>query len=158
MANQNLNYRPETREMTREALRVFLKNELGLCCGSPEKFCAFLLRFLRCHSAETDEQRSQGFAERDAWIKDEGVLYALLYTFGRYSPDPTGLHSGPQLLEHGVGCGSSWLGDRGRSVLEALEREEADGFRRLLFAEYCEHGFDDDDPEHAVVCGLEDAS
>ena len=45
--------------------------------SAKKKFCAFLLRFLRCHRAETAEQQS-----------DEGVLYALLYERDRAAAPP----------------------------------------------------------------------
>lgn len=115
--------------MTRQELRIWL-GERFCGCGSPEDAAAALLRLLRLHPLHENR------ASFEAWIKDSGVEYLLLYQLDR-----------DDLTEHGGTVGGGWLTDKGTALRDALAREEADEFE-ALFGEYCAHGFDVDDDSH----------
>lgn len=118
--------------MDRRDVRIFFDQHF--CgCGSPEAAAAAVLRLLRLHPLY--EHR----ADFEAWIADEGIEYFLLYWLDRN-----------ELTEHGTSVGGAWLTDRGKALLDALAREEADGFE-ALFAQHCIHGYDVDDREHKCI-------
>ena len=125
--------------MTRQELRVFFQK--WFCgCGQPEDAAAALLRLLRLHPLHRAEARR----EFEAWIPDEGVQYLLLYQLDHLD-----------LTEHGGTVSGGWLSAEGDRVLEALVREEADGFKAACAA-CCIHGYaigiDPDDPVEPHTC------
>ena len=115
--------------MTREELRVVL-GEWFCGCGCPEDACAALLRMLRLHPMY---EHWQEFAE---WVPDDGIRYLLLYQLDRL-----------ELTEHGGSVDGGWLTDKGKTALDALAREEADGFDTLCESA-CIHGYLLDDEDH----------
>ena len=112
--------------MTRQDLSIFLQG--WFCgCGSPEAAAAALLRLLRLHPAYDHAE------ELETLVPDNGIRHLLLYHLDQLD-----------LTEHGGNIGGAWLTDKGEMVLDALTREEADGFVALLRSR-CVHGFSDDE-------------
>ena len=109
-------------KLTRQEVRVILENEF--CgCGNPELATAALLQMLRLHPLYDHR------AEFDEWVPDDGVQYLLMYQLDRM-----------ELTEHGGSVGGAWLTDKGKALLAALEREEADNFEALSES-CCIHGY-----------------
>lgn len=114
--------------MTPQELRVWI-NETGWCgCGLPEKVWHLLEGMLECLSrhATLEEQRKL--------ISDEGARYWILYDLDRM-----------KLSEHGGSVDGSWLTDKGREVLDALQEEDID---ELADEHWCIHGFSVEDANH----------
>lgn len=123
--------------MTRQELRVFLQG--WFCgCGSPEKAVARLRDLLALHPLHSNRPAF------DALVPDDGFQYLLLYTLDHL-----------ELTEHGGTVGGGWLTAKGQAVLEALNREQADGFEALT-ASACIHGYavgiSDGDPDELEDC------
>jgi hypothetical protein len=124
--------------VTREELRVFLDG--WFCgCGEPEAAAVELLALLRAHPLHQDRAGMK-------LIEDlgDGRAFLVLYTLEHF-----------ELTEHGGIVSGGWLTDKGRAVMEALEREEAgfDAEREempfdALFGPHCAHGFDITDVTH----------
>lgn len=108
--------------MNRQELRVFLQ-EWWCGCGSPEEASARLRDVLALHPLY--EHR----AEIDALIPDSGFQYLILYTLDHFD-----------LTEHGGTVGGGWLTDKGKAVLEALNREAASNYEALS-ENACMHGY-----------------
>lgn len=116
--------------MTRQQLRVFLQG--WFCgCGSPELAASKLQAMLSlCPFYENR-------AALEQMIPDAGVLELLLYTLDHFD-----------LIEHGGSIGGSWLSDKGKQVLAALNREASDEFEALM-EQSCMHGYSVDSDEIA---------
>lgn len=122
--------------MTRQELRV-LQGEWFCGCGMPEEASRALLRLLRLHPLYENQDELQ------EWIPDDGVRYLLLYQLDRL-----------ELTEHGGSVGGAWLTDKGKAALEALAREEADGFEALCEPS-CIHGFTFDEDHDCMAADAE---
>ena len=110
-------------DMTRQELRVFLSEWTCCGCGLPETAWARLCDILALHPLYDH------LGEIDALIPDDGVRYLLLYALDHFD-----------LTEHGGSVGGAWLTVKGAAVLEALQREAADGFEALTVM-HCMHGY-----------------
>lgn len=122
--------------MTRQELRVFLQD--WFCgCGQPAQALSSLRELLALHPLYDHR------AEFERLIPDEGLQYLMLYTLDHFD-----------LSEHGGSVGGAWLTDKGRAVLEALEREMPDDFEALS-GSCCCHGYsiDDDEILNCPECG-----
>lgn len=117
--------------MNREELRVLFADEWA---GSgwvlaPWRTVHHLLSLHPLY--EPDHQ-----AEFQETYPDHGVQMILLYRL---------CHLG--LIDYGTSIDSGWLTDKGREVLDALDREKADAFT-VLGEPSCIHGFVLEDLEH----------
>ena len=121
--------------MTRPNLRVFL-NGWFCGCGNPELACARLRDILKLHPLYDNREALK------ALIPDTGMEMLVLYFLDHLD-----------LTEHGGGIGGAWLTDKGKAVLEALEREAGDGFETLT-GMCCVHGYsvELDDHESCEEC------
>jgi hypothetical protein len=106
--------------MSRQELSRFLDWYCG--CGAPWEAAAALLRLLRLHPLY--EHRT----EFDAWIRDDGVQYWLLYHLD---------HLG--LTEHGTNVNGAWLTKKGEQVRDALGA--IDDLETWLSGTFCSHGY-----------------
>lgn len=129
--------------MERHELRVWF-NEWACGCGAPTEVAAFILDLL---SAYDDRWRHDLSIMRPAdrpaldrvWkehtdavkklLPNDGAQYFVLYVLTHWD-----------VLEHGSSVGGSWLTDKGRDILHALEREREDGFKAFC-ASSCIHGY-----------------
>jgi hypothetical protein len=129
--------------MTRQELRVFL-NEWFCGCGSPESVARFVRDVLAVYDCRHGHGLSlfnpddrpklkQLWADTDAAVNalmpSDGVQYFVLYVLTHWD-----------LLEHGGTVGGSWLTEKGKAVLAALNLEQGDGFEALC-ASACIHGY-----------------
>lgn len=120
--------------MTLQELRVILQ-EWFCGCGHPEVAAERLRDLLALHPLY--EHR----AELNALIPDEGIQYLVLYMLDRL-----------ELSEHGSSVGGAWLTDKGRAVLDAMNRESAAGFG-VIVESVCIHGYSiENDQEHCPEC------
>jgi hypothetical protein len=128
-----------------QELRVFFQE--WMCgCGSPPAAARLVYDVLRVIETRWRECKALDlfkpsdrpaldaiWREEDramkALLPSDGVYYFVLYLLDRWD-----------LLEHGGSVGGSWLTDRGRAVLEALEREAPDDFQRATEWS-CVHGY-----------------
>lgn len=108
--------------MTRQELRVFL-DEWFCGCGSPSDATLALLRLLELHPLYEHQD------ELKRMLPDGGLRYLTLYTLDYFD-----------LSEHGGTVGGSWLTDKGKAVLAALQREAGDEFQ-ALHVQHCCHGY-----------------
>lgn len=111
--------------MTIQELRVFL-NDAFCGCGSPEDAFASLTKLLRIVS------QPQWLDGLKAFVPDEGVQMLLLYQLDKLD-----------LTEHGGSVYGSWLSEKGKEVLAALEVCEQNGESGFLLAgaNCCIHGY-----------------
>jgi hypothetical protein len=138
--------------VTRQELRVEL-NAWMCGCGSPETVAGFVRDVLTAYRerwASTDKLDMFKLEDRPAmkaaWdahdatiavlLPSDGVRYFVLYLLNHW-----------ELLEHGGSVGGSWLTDKGKAMLVALDAEACDEFAGLC-GESCIHGYDDTDLEH----------
>ena len=120
--------------MTRPELNVFFQK--WFCgCGNPEA-AAETLRVLLTLCPLYDHQ-----AELKALLPNDGVRLLLLYTIDHFD-----------LIEHGTGIGGSWLTEKGKDLLAALEREKAVDNYTALFEQSCIHGVSIERDEHCAEC------
>jgi hypothetical protein len=112
--------------MTRPELRVFLQ-EWFCGCGSPESAAARLRDLLALHPLYDHRP------EIERLLPDVGIQELVLYTLDYFD-----------LTDHGGTVGGGWLTDKGRAVLDALNRETADSYETLM-AQSCCHGYAVDD-------------
>lgn len=110
--------------MTIQELRVFV-NEQFCACGSPEDAFEALAKALRIISHD------RWLDELKAWIPDDGLQLLLLYQLDKMD-----------LTEHGGSVYGSWLSDKGKEVLAALEhaRDHQGGFL-AVGANCCSDGY-----------------
>lgn len=108
--------------MTRQELRVFL-DEWFCGCGSPALAARTLRDLLTLHPLYDNRPAFEKL------IPDEGLQYLILYTLDRFD-----------LTEHGGTIGGAWLTDKGRAVLQALNRDSGDDFATLM-EQACSHGY-----------------
>ena len=111
--------------MTRQELRVFL-DSWWCGCGIPESAAARLRDVLALHPLYDHRK------EFEQLLPDSGFQHLILYILDHFD-----------LTEHGSGVGGGWLTDKGKAVLEALNRESLDGFETLT-AGHCAHGYNVD--------------
>ncbi len=152
--------------MNRQDLRVFLQGwQCG--CGSPETSVRFVYDILKTidtrwkqshplsifHASDRpalDAIWKEHRGAMKALLPTEGIEYFVLYVLTEWD-----------LLEHGGSVGGSWLTDKGKDVLAALESETSDEFAQLCVGS-CVHGYamgmGDDDYEDCPECGKLNAS
>lgn len=119
--------------MTRQELRVFL-GEWFCGCGHAESAASRLRDLLALHPL---------YEHREAvstLLPDEGIRHLLLYTLDHFD-----------LTEHGSSILGSWLTDKGRDVLNALDKEVADNFNELTCSA-CIHGYGLHELDHCAEC------
>ena len=109
--------------MTRQELRVFL-NDWFCGCGAPDDAARRLMDILALHPLYDHRPEIEALFQGDTGL-EMLTLYTLAY-FG--------------LTEHGGTVGGGWLTDKGKTVLEALQRESANDFDTLCEAS-CLHGY-----------------
>ena len=122
--------------MTRQELSVFLKT--WFCgCGLPEAAARALRDLLALHPLYENRESFERM------IPDSGLQYLVLYMLAHLD-----------LTEHGGSCGGGWLTEKGKAVLDALNREAADGFEALM-SQRCMHGYavDGDELLDCPECG-----
>lgn len=119
--------------MTRPELRVFLQK--WFCgCGDPTAATTRLRDILKLHPLYNHRD------EFEALVPDNGLQYLLLYTLHHFD-----------LTEHGGTVGGAWLTDKGKAVLEALNRESVDDFQELL-EQSCVHGYSVESGDELMQC------
>jgi hypothetical protein len=138
--------------MTRYELRVEL-NRWMCGCGSPESAVRFVYDVLSAIRTRWDDSKplslfrpqdrpalDRVWAEQAAAMKallpTDGIEYFVLYILNDWD-----------LLEHGVSVGGSWLTEKGKAMLAALDREVGDEFHTLCESS-CVHGYSTDDANH----------
>lgn len=131
--------------MTRQELRVFLA-EWQCGCGSPDDATRLLYDVLRVIETRwRDSEALNLFNPKDRpslneiWKSESDALKALLPSDGVYY-FVLYILSDWDLLEHGGSVGGSWLTEKGKALLAALEAEKGDGFS-TLHQLACVHGY-----------------
>lgn len=109
--------------MTRQELRAFL-GEWQCGCGSPTAAYEALCRLLELHPLYDHRDEVKAFFNNNTGL-EMLVLYMLDHL---------------DLTEHGGSVGGGWLTDKGKAVMEALQRERADEFA-TLDENCCIHGY-----------------
>lgn len=105
--------------MTLQELRVFLQ-EWFCGCGAPESAAERLRDLLAMHPLYENRERLK------VLVPDDGLEYLLLYMLDHFD-----------LTEHGGSVGGAWLSEKGKAVLEALNRDPLD----VICAQSCMHGY-----------------
>lgn len=108
--------------MTRQETRVFLQ-EWFCGCGIPTTAVARLRDLLTLHPLYDNR------AAFELLVPNDGIQYLLLYTLDHF-----------ELTEHGGSVDGAWLTDKGKALLDSLNREADDGYHTLMETS-CIHGY-----------------